>query len=273
MKKISNSSLLAIITRLLVLLVVAKFIMVGLWWYLPSDSIELKTKNNFIQAYKRIDFSNMIKKDKVKEVVKPKVVSTDVSITSMLLKGLYGSKKKGYIIVAMKRKPKSTSIIGIGEVFQGYTLKSILKQSAVFTRGGKNFVLEFKKMKKGSYIKPVRRSNKNKMKAVPSIPNRVSKKDISDYSKDPSKIWREISISEVKEGKKIKGFKINRIKAGSKFAVLGLRQGDLIIKANNVRLESYRDAMNIYKNINKLDAIEIVVLRNNQEVELVYEIN
>jgi len=64
-----------------------------------------------------------------------------------------------------------------------------------------------------------------------------------------------------------------RIDPNSKFATLGLRKGDVIIKANNIPLKSYRDAMNVYKNINKFDAINIVVMRNNQEKELVYEIN
>ena len=193
----------------------------------------------------------------------------------MLLKGLYGSEKKGYIIVAMKKKPKKTSIVGVGEDYQGYKLKSILKESAVFVKNSKKFVLEFEKLHKGKYVKASKKNivKNSKKLGVPAIPNRVSKKDIEIYTKNPSKIWKDISISEVKDGKKIKGFKVNRIKAGSKFAVLGLKKGDLIIKANNVRLESYRDAMNIYKNIKNLDAIEIVVLRNNQEVELVYEIN
>ncbi len=273
MKKISSSSVLSIISKLLIILVITKSISLGLWWYLPNESVELQIKNNFIQSYKRINFSNMIKQDKVKpKIVDSKPSSSEVSITNMILKGLYGTKNKGYIIVAMKSNVKKTSIVGIGEVFQGYTLKSLTRDSAVFVKNSKNYILALKKMKKSKYIKPVKKSRSNK-KLIPGIPNIVSKKDITYYSKNPKQIWKDISISEVKDGKKIKGFKVNRIKRGSRFANLGIKQGDLIIKANNVRLESYRDAMNIYKNISKLDAIEIVVLRNNQEVELVYEID
>jgi len=56
-------------------------------------------------------------------------------------------------------------------------------------------------------------------------------------------------------------------------ASLGLQVNDIIIKANNVRFVSYADVLNIYKHIDKLDALQLVVMRNNQEVELVYEIN
>jgi len=269
MKKISNSSLLSILFKLLILALISKFISTILWWYLPSESLELKIKNNIVQVYKRINFSNMIKQDIVKQkIVQKKEV--EVNITNMILKGLYGSKNKGFIIVAMKSNINKTSIIGINEIYQGYKLKSILRDSAIFMRNKQNFVLEFKKIQKSKYITPVRKKKRN---ISSSAVNVVTKKDITYYSKNPKQIWKDISISEFKDGKNIKGFKVNRIKSGSKFDALGLKQGDIIIKANNIRLQSYRDAMNIYKNISNLDTIEIVVLRNNQEVELVYEIN
>ena len=54
---------------------------------------------------------------------------------------------------------------------------------------------------------------------------------------------------------------------------LGLQKGDIIIKANNVKLESLKDVMKIYNNINNITAMEITVLRDNTEVELMYEID
>ena len=83
----------------------------------------------------------------------------------------------------------------------------------------------------------------------------------------------QIAINEVMKNGKIKGFKIMRIDKNSKFATLGLQKGDVIIKANNVDLTSYKAVMDIYKNINKLSELDLVFLRNNTEKELVYEIN
>jgi len=65
---------------------------------------------------------------------------------------------------------------------------------------------------------------------------------------------------------------VTRIKANTPFAQLGLRKGDIIIKANNKNMTSYKDAIAIYKGIDKLEALELVVLRNNQETEINYEI-
>ncbi|MCW9027213.1 MAG: PDZ domain-containing protein, partial [Thiovulaceae bacterium] len=74
-------------------------------------------------------------------------------------------------------------------------------------------------------------------------------------------------------GKNIKGFKVTRIAANSKMATLGLKKNDIIIKANNVVLKSYRDALNIYTKIKDIDLVQIVVIRDGVEKEIVYEIN
>ena len=66
---------------------------------------------------------------------------------------------------------------------------------------------------------------------------------------------------------------MTRIDPNSQLATLGLKKGDIIIKVNNKVLKTYNDVFGIYNNIDKLDAINLVVQRNNQEVELTYEIN
>ena len=104
-------------------------------------------------------------------------------------------------------------------------------------------------------------------------PKDISRTDIDFYSKNPKEIWKDISIVEVKNAGKIEGFKVTKIKKNSKMAKLGIQKGDIIIKANNIELKSYKDAMNLYGKINDLDTIQIVLLRNNQEKEIVYEIN
>jgi type II secretion system protein C len=101
----------------------------------------------------------------------------------------------------------------------------------------------------------------------------VNKKDISYFATNPREIWKNISIKEVYNGKKIDGFKVMWIKPGSKFAQLGLKKGDIIIKANNKRLTSYKDAIDIYTNISRLKEVQITVLRDNDEKEFIYEIN
>lgn len=271
MNKVSNSKLLKIFTNLLILTALAKMFSLGFWWYLPSDGVELNVKNSYAPTYQRVDFKNMLTIPNTLQQSNVATANTNsgISITNMILKGLYGTKTRGYVIIAMKSNPKKTSIIGVGEDYQGYKLKSISRFSALFERLGKDYVLELEKMKKNSSS----RVQKVVHQQPEGTPVGVSRNDINYFAKNPQKIWQQIGIDEVRENGKIKGFKVVRIDPNSKFATLGLRKGDLIIKANNITLKSYKDAIDIYKNIDKFDAMEIVVLRNNQEKELVYEIH
>jgi len=276
MIKVSNSNLISILTKLLVLLVIAKAISLAIWSFLPSDGVELSQKENYQPEYQRVDFKNMLQSAKRKEVKKSVVeeeASVSISITNMILKGLYGNQSRGYAIVALKSSAKKTSIIAVGEEFSGFRLKAINLLNVIFTKSGKEYVLALQKPKENkSFIKRVEKKRDFSLSSD-SATKDVSRTDISFYAKNPKQLWKDIAISEVKNGKKIEGFKVTRIDRNSKMASLGLKKGDLIIKVNNVVLKSYKAAMDIYAKIDKLDTIQIVVMRNNQEKELIYEIN
>ena len=272
MKKLSNSSIITVFTRVLVLLVIAKAISFALWLYLPNEGVELVVKKSYQPKYQKVDFNNMIQRAKrEQDTLGQSTHSAGASINSMILKGLYGSKDSGFIIIAMKSNPKKTTIVSIGEVYHGYTLHEITPSSAIFKKGSKGYVLNLAKLKASaeSRVTKVKRDTP----LASNTQRDVTRKDISYYAKDPDKIWKDISIVEVKDGENIKGFKVTRINSNSALSSLGLKTGDLIVRANNIDLKSYRDALNIYKNIDNLDVVQIVVVRNNQEMELVYEIN
>lgn len=283
MRKISNLKLLSIFTKLLVLLFIAKALSLALWSYLPNDGIELTIHNSYKPKYHRIDFKNMLEKTVVKKIIvekqKQKTIIQGPSITNMILKGLYGTDSKGFAIIALKSKARKTTIVGIGEIYEGYILRHIQPQSVVLVKDEKEYVLALPISKNRSQITKVKsHSNSNISRKNVNIdtsdePRDVTRADIAYYAKNPKKIWRDISIREKKERGRIVGFKVMNIRARSKFAQLGLKRGDLIISANNITLTSYRDAIKLYNNIDKIDTMQIVVIRDNQEKELVYEIN
>jgi type II secretion system protein C len=273
MSKISNSSLVSILIKLLILLAVAKAVALGLWWFLPSEGVDLKEETNFKPPYQRIDFANMLDSKKTSNnVVEKKAVTTTqtgISITNMLLKGLYGNKSKGFVIVALKSSPNKTEIVSVGETFSGYKLKSILSDSVIFTKAGKEFVLKMP-LPKHSLASTV----KSAVTAVESEkPYAVARKDIKYYEKNPNQIWKDISIVEVKNGSQIEGFKVTRVRRNSKMDKLGLKRGDIIIRANNVDLTSYKKAFDLYAKIDKIKTLQLVVMRNNEEKELIYEVH
>lgn len=273
MQKLSNSSILKIISKLLILLAVAKLISLVLLYILPSDGIELNIEESYQPKYQRIDFKNLLNAAQQSTTQgKKETVQSGVGITNMVLKGLYGTKNGGFIIVALKSNVKNTSMVEVGDVYSGYKLTEIKKSSAIFNKNSTKYTLylddsklDLKYTKTNSY-----KSAEDDLLVSQKV---VSKNDIEYYAKNPNEIWKEISIMEIKEGEEIKGFKVVRIQPNSKMATLGLKKNDVIIKANNVVLKSYRDALNIYTKIKNIDVVQIVVIRNGIEKEIVYEIN
>jgi type II secretion system protein C len=277
MQKLSSKKLLGTLFTLLSLLVVAKAVATFIWWYLPSKGIELADKNSYTIPYQRVDFKNMLAKVKqTKESLsaqKKEKSSSSLSIDNLVLKGLYGNENYGYAIVAKKVTPKKTEIIAVGETFEGYKLFMIEINQVIFTKASKEYVLKLEesKIKESQQINRVK-NKKSSYRSASNTEKEVTRADINAYAKNPAKIWKDISIIPLKKSGKIRGFKVTRIKKGSKMAELGLQKGDVIVEANNIKLASFKDAIKLYKNINKLDTISLIVERNNEEKEIIYEI-
>jgi general secretion pathway protein C len=271
MSKLSNAGMISIVIKLLILLAVAKAIALGLWWFLPSDGIDVKNETNFKPPYQRVDFRNMLSSSIATTMSSTVTIEQNdgISITNMLLSGLYGNKTKGFVIVALKSNPKKTSIVSVGENYAGYILKTILSDRVVFRKLGKDFVL---KMNRKKLVRGANFSSVITHVASTSVHN-VERQDIRYYERNPNQLWKDISIMEIKDGNRLGGFKVTRVRKNSKMDKLGLQKGDIIIRANNVDLTSYKSAFDLYNNINKLKTVQIVVLRNNEEKELVYEIH
>jgi len=241
---------------------------------------------NYKPNYIKYDIDGIIQKEKpkiekpIKPVIKQNVTNSinTIPISNMKLEGIYKTKSGGFIIVALKGKDEA-NIISIGEDFNGYILTQIKKREVIFTKNNKEYVLSMLDDKNlDNILKTKKHITNNQTQTAKTIKqpiqqNRVSRQTIKEYTTDMNKIWKSISIQEVKNGSKIEGFKVTRVKRNSIFEQLGLRRNDIIIRANNSELHSYADAFGIYKQINKLKAIQLVVLRNNQEVELSYDID
>ncbi|MFK5937059.1 MAG: PDZ domain-containing protein [Sulfurimonas sp.] len=269
MQKISNPYLLSVVTKLFILLIVAKSISLFALWFLPSDGVNAVVQKNYKPKYQRVEFKNMLISDKqVKQVARKIHQSSNngMNITNMILKGLYGVGSKGFAIIALQSSPKNTTIVSVGEEYSGYVLKTILTTSVIFIKADKEYVLSMQEESK----------NMNKMnnfvQAVDGVQEeaKVSREDIKYYAKNPDKIWKDISIVQMKNKQ---GFKITNIRKNSKMDALGLKKGDIMIRANNNDLKSYKNAIDLYKSMDKLHTIELVVLRNNKEKEFIYEIH
>lgn len=256
----------SLLTRLIVIIIIAKVLSLLLLWVLPNEGVDFYEQQRMLPEYHHYTAGAIIEPPAIEKGSTETLQYLDAGIDNMILQGLYRKKDSGYIILAMKAKPKKTEILGIGESYGGYKLMQIKPTSAIFERSSLLYTLEL-------LTDDLESLRKRHAPFIEGEPYQMSRAEIQEYAKNFGQILQDINIIEVKNRGKLKGFKITRLRQNTPFSYLGLKKGDIIIKVNNEPLKSYADALNIYQNIDNIKEIELIVLRDNKEKELRYEIH
>jgi general secretion pathway protein C len=212
--------------------------------------------------------------------VAPVVKQISGSIKEITLLAIYNASDVSVITVEYKHQSK---VLSSGDVINGFTLEGAGSDFAMFSKNGKNYKVPLDKKSKASSsfssIKPISPSAKNiEKKPLGEVTNegsvRIIDRSLLDhYAENMDDIYKNIGISEIKNGKDLKGFKINFVRRDSPFAKLGIRRNDIIKSINGQEIESYNAAFSVYKNIKNVDELNLVIQRGKEEMELDYEIN
>jgi general secretion pathway protein C len=262
-------------------------LLVKLGWFitemtvLRARGVDYMKPSGTKSLYYRTRFA--AQKLKQKQIVKKKIPLADIK--SIKLLAIYHSQNR--VVVTVSKKGK-TSVMVRGDKIDGYVLDAATAQEAIFLRDGKSYRIRLLESSGNSKGKSSVRYISNKLKKPEKPENQdlpkgeiieadgltiVDRTLLDHYSKNMNDIWKNIGIKEIKEGKKIKGFKVNFVKRGSDFSKLGLRRGDVIKSINGQELSSYNAAFEIYKNIDTMDGLTLKIKRGKEEMELEYEIN
>ncbi len=205
------------------------------------------------------------------------------SIKDITLLAIYNSEDTTVITVEYKRK---TKVLGRGDAINGFVLEGAGSNFATFSKDSKTYRVDLLKSKKStgskSSIKPASRAKPSPSKDSSKVKGEITdagnhkivdRSLLDHYAKNMDDIYKNIGIKEVKEGGKIKGFRITFVRRGSPFAKLGIKRGDIIKSINGQDINSYNAAFETYKNIQNIEDLTMVIKRGKEEMELEYEIN
>jgi len=283
MKNFSNSKLFSTLLFTLIIGVVAKIIWLGISiLFLPKSGIEHIEVSKLKPLFYHVKLANItkappIKQSKTKD--KPKL-PTISDMNGIKLLALYNASDA---LVVTVKKAKKTKVLSKGENIDGFVLNSAGPNYAIFIKNKKEFTLPLieKNKNKNSAIKIIKSSKSESQKESTDeniVENEygegkiVSRNLLNSYTKDIKKVWKDIGIVEYKVNNKLQGFKIDFVKKGSDFEKLGLRRGDLLQAVNGQELNSYKSAYSFYGEIKSIENLTLSIKRNNQEMELEYEI-
>lgn len=213
----------------------------------------------------------------------PVVVVKEYFITDLVyLQAVYKIGKNGGLVVIAEKSNKATHMIKKGEQYDGYALEEIYDKYVIFTKNSIQYKLSLDNLDNSKELytvpkvttKPQVQTQKKIEKLMikkTSTGYLVKRNQIKEYSRDPNVLWKGIGIKmKVKDGKS-EGFEVFRVNQKSVFGELGIKQGDLIISVNNTKLKNYKDAMRFYNGIDKIDVLDMKVIRDGKEVDLEYE--
>ena len=246
-----------------------------LYFYLPKEAPLINLKVVESLEYKRYNIKNAFQVKKIKQKVVKKVVKKKKEykfLSNVILTAVYAMADNSGFIVLKEKNKNDTVMLSQNEKFKGYTLIKIFAQYVIFTKNSKEYKLSMLTANKEIKYEVVEPKKEEEYIEITDYSVSVKRDVVNDYIKNFDKIWRDISIKEVRTPKGIDGFKVNKIKKGSIFEKLGLKTNDIIKSVNNIELKSYNDAFKIYKKIDSLKDLNLKVLRDGIEEEMIYEI-
>lgn len=243
----------------------------ALLYLLPSVGITKTISPSGMEEYLTIDAADLfaVRKTDGKAGTKgasDKPKETTYPLTALKIKAIFHSPSLSFVTL---EDGKEVIFLDIGQSFKGYTLFKVFSQKAIFTRDGKQYELTLADELDKEVAKATRSTVQKE--AVQTMKN-IPRDEIKSYQKDMSKIWSNIGLKEHKEGGKLDGFIVTFVKDGSVFDQLGLQKGDILTEANGLKINSYKDALGLYKKIDTIKVFKLTILRNNEEKELEYEI-
>jgi len=267
---------------LLILLLVIKFIwfLVEILW-LPTSGMEHAEEKSVKALYYRVKLSP---NKAPAPTVEKKPVKVVGSIKDIILLAIYNASDVTVITVEYKKK---TKVLSKGDEINGFMLEGAGSNFATFSKKSKTYKVDLFKSKKDakstssikkvpvtSPSKPVAVSKEAAGEIVDAGDHKIIDKSLFDhYAENMDDIYENIGITEVKEGKDLKGFRISFVRKGSPFAKLGVRKDDMIKSINGQEINSYNAAFNMYKNIQNAKNLTLIIIRGKEEMELEYEIN
>jgi len=268
MKKNSKFSI-SIFLIPLVVFAVLKIIWVSVETFvLPHSGINHVSDDSVKPLFYRV---KLVKQEYIKPAVTKKPKKPVASIKDIKLIGIYSSPSVVVVTVLYKNK---TKVLSKGDKINGFVLIGGTNDYALFKKNNKHYKVDLIKnhLNSKSSIKVVKQQDIKDLSAGVVEHQSIDRDLFEHFANNMDEIYKNIGIKEIKKGDK-KVFKVSFVKRGSPFAKLGIKRGDIIKSINGQTIDSYSAAFNVYRGIKNANALNVVVVRNNKELELEYEIN
>ena len=216
----------------------------------PLSSFQVITKRNLFGSLEKA--SEDVNKEEIE----------DLELTSLkiaLLGTVTGSEQNAFAVIEETDKRKQ-GLYKIGDSVQNATVKKILREKVVLRVGTKDEILTMEESA-ASRRDRGRRPSKSTERGTTIM---VSRKDIQSSLKDINKLMSQVRIRPHFKDGKSDGLSVSRIKGGSIFSKLGLRNGDIVQKINGEPINSPDEVLVLYEKLKSGSRVSLEVTRKGE---------
>ena len=222
----------------------------------PLSSFQVITKRNLFGSL-----------DKASEDVNKEEIE-DLELTSLkiaLLGTVTGNVQNAFAVIEETAKRKQ-GLYKIGDSVQNATVKKILREKVVLRVGTKDEILTMEESAA---------SRRDKRRAPSKYTQRgttitVNRKDIQSSLKDINKLMSQVRIRPHFKDGQSDGLSVSRIKGGSIFSKLGLRNGDIVQKINGDPINSPDEVLALYEKLKSGSRVSLEVTRRGRPKTMNY---
>lgn len=187
------------------------------------------------------------------------------SLKVALLGTVTGNEQNAFAVIEETDKRKQ-GLYKIGDSVQNATVKTILREKVVLRVGTKDEILTMEESA-ASRREKVRGPSKT---AEGGNTITVSRKDIQSSLKDINELMSQVRIRPHFKDGKSDGLSVSRIKGGSIFSKLGLRNGDIVQKINNEPINSPDEVLALYEKLKSGSRVSLEVTRKGEPKTMDY---
>jgi general secretion pathway protein C len=250
--------------------------------HIERDSTEILFKSDLkhnkrfpLSYYRNITDRNIFQStdtgDKTKK--KEKIINVKnlehTSLKISLVGTVVGDRKNTFAVIKEKNKKKQ-ELYREGDTIQGALIKDILRGKIVLRVGDRDEILTIEEdrasrtEKQASGPKPSATVEKEGTVVV-------SKSDVQDSIKNVHELLSQVRVRPYFRDGRPDGLAISNIKAGSFFAKLGLRNGDVVQGVDGRSIKSPDDVLDIYTKLKSASQVELQIRRRGKSKKINYE--
>lgn len=242
-----------------------------------SDYSPIVENGLFAPVGKLIFIDTAISKD-----VLPNELNTVEEKTVALIGTIVGRSKKGYAIFEEVGTKKQDLFKETEQVFNAGTLNGVEKDKAYLIANGKkiSFNMPMETIPEHSENSDITTKQKHdKINFSPVISQKVGERGwiidqraISKTLEDMGKVLTDGRLLPYKEGNKIMGFRISEVKPEGIFNLIGLKNGDILLKVNNYDIDSPEKGVQLLSGLKGESNISLDIIRDGQKMNMNYQI-